>query len=75
MKRTLPRFAVLSLLPLLVPLGGCISIGARSAAVAKPTLGQQLLDLQKARDSGALAPAEYELQRERLLAGAPAAQP
>jgi hypothetical protein len=75
MNKILLRFGVLSLLPLMVPLGGCISIGARSAAEAKPTLGQQLIDLQKARDSGALTPAEYELQREKLLAVTPSAQP
>lgn len=33
----------------------------------RPTTGQELLDLQKARDSGALSPEEFEAQRQRIL--------
>jgi hypothetical protein len=34
----------------------------------QPTRGQELLDLQRARDRGALTDAEYEDQRLRILA-------
>ncbi len=68
MKRILP-FAVLTLTALLFT--GCVAaIGNRdnqSAARNNITLGQQLIDLQRARDVGALTPAEYEVQRARLL--------
>jgi hypothetical protein len=32
-----------------------------------PTLGQQLVDLQKAKDSGAITDAEYQAQKAKLL--------
>jgi len=38
-----------------------------SAPTTPPTLGQQLIDLQKARDAGALTDAEYQTQKARLL--------
>jgi outer membrane biogenesis lipoprotein LolB len=47
-------------------LTGCaIEIGNRPAD--KDTLGQQLVDLKKARDSGALSDSEYEAQKAKLL--------
>jgi len=35
--------------------------------VTSPTLGQQLIDLQKAKDSGAITDAEYQAQKAKLL--------
>lgn len=32
-----------------------------------PTLGQQLIDLQKAKDAGAISDQEYQAQKARLL--------
>jgi hypothetical protein len=32
-----------------------------------PTLGQQLMDLQKAKDTGAITDQEYQAQRAKLL--------
>jgi hypothetical protein len=32
-----------------------------------PTLGQQLLDLQKAKDAGAITEVEFEAQKAKLL--------
>jgi hypothetical protein len=32
-----------------------------------PTLGQQLIDLQKAKDAGAINDAEYQAQKAKLL--------
>ena len=47
---------------------GCIAaIGNREPARSNATLGQQLIDLQKARDSGALTETEYQAQREKFL--------
>ncbi len=52
--------------------GGCIGGlnmgGGTKTEVRNPTLGQQLIDLQKARDSGAITPAEYEAKKAELLA-------
>ncbi|HKQ40171.1 MAG TPA: SHOCT domain-containing protein [Verrucomicrobiae bacterium] len=47
-------------------LNGCaIEIGNRGPS--KDTLGQQLVDLKKAKDSGALSDSEYEAQKGKLL--------
>ena len=52
-------------------LGGCAwSIGDTPKQVtSQPTVGQQLIDLQKARDSGALTDAEYQSQKAKVLGG------
>lgn len=66
--RTRFNLAALALCGLLM--GGCVAIGNRGeqpASRSNATLGQQLIDLQKARDLGALSPAEFEQQRARLL--------
>ena len=34
-----------------------------------PTIGQQLIDLQKAKEAGAISDPEYQEQRARLLGG------
>jgi len=34
---------------------------------AEPTIGQQLIDLQKAKDSGAITDTEYQAQKAKLL--------
>lgn len=50
---------------------GCAwSIGGtkKGETSMQPTRGQELLDLQRARDRGALTDAEYEDQRLRILA-------
>jgi hypothetical protein len=64
------RFLVRILLPvsLLLGLSGCIaSIGNRPPPVSAATIGQQLIDLKKALDSGVITQAEYEQQRKKLL--------
>ncbi len=35
--------------------------------VQAPTIGQQLIDLQKAKDAGAITDAEYQAQKAKLL--------
>ena len=51
------------------PLTGCVaSIGNRDAGMAHgTTVGQQLIDLKKAKDAGAITEAEYQEQRTRFL--------
>lgn len=58
-------------------LSGCIGLhigggGSRSTTVDKTqtydvTLGQQLIDLQKARDAGIITESEYNAQKKKLL--------
>jgi hypothetical protein len=67
MKQALiPTLATASMLVLL---SGCvIELGTGSRTVVqKPTIGQQLLDLQKAKDSGAITDSEFEAQKAKLL--------
>jgi hypothetical protein len=35
----------------------------------EPTTGQQLIDMQKAKDSGAITDSEYQAQKAKLLHG------
>jgi hypothetical protein len=51
-------------------LTGCAwSIGdGKEHATIQPTRGQELIDLKRARDQGAIAPEEYEAQKKQILA-------
>jgi hypothetical protein len=51
-----------------VPLAGCGG-GDASTQVQNSTVskGQALIDLKRALDAGAITPAEYEKQRQKLL--------
>jgi hypothetical protein len=51
-------------------LTGCaLSIGSGSKTDTRgPTVGQQLVDLKKARDAGAITDSEYEAQKAKILA-------
>jgi hypothetical protein len=49
---------------------GCAwSIGGseKGETTVQPSKGQELLDLKRAKDAGALTDAEYEVQKERIL--------
>jgi hypothetical protein len=68
------KLSLILLLPLL--LGGCLGLhfggGTRSSVRNQSqtydvTLGQQLLDLQKAYDSGVITEHEYKAQKKKLL--------
>jgi hypothetical protein len=51
-------------------LTGCAwSIGGREGeqSTVPPTQGQELIDLKRAHDQGALSDEEYEAQRQRVL--------
>jgi len=52
-------------------LAGCIGVqlgGGSTTHTQAPTEGQQLIDLQKAKDAGIITDAEYQAQKARLLA-------
>jgi hypothetical protein len=49
---------------------GCLGIqvgGGSSTRPVAPTVGQQLTDLQKAKDTGAITDAEYQAEKAKLL--------
>jgi hypothetical protein len=49
---------------------GCLALhvgGGDKKEYEKPTVGQQLIDLKAARDTGAITDAEYQAQKARLL--------
>jgi hypothetical protein len=53
--------------------GGCAwSIGDGDGkphtVSTQPTRGQELIDLKRARDQGAITPSEYETKKEQILA-------
>jgi Short C-terminal domain len=51
---------------------GCIAIGTGpKSQQTNATLGQQLIDLQKAKATGAITDAEYEAQKAKLLGETP----
>jgi hypothetical protein len=65
-------------LPILVLVGlsamtlltGCLNLeigGGSSSKAVCPTVGQQLIDLQKAKDSGVITDAQYQDQKAKLL--------
>jgi hypothetical protein len=43
------------------------SIGGERAKGDHPTQGQELIDLKRARDAGAITPDEYETQKRQIL--------
>jgi hypothetical protein len=51
-------------------LTGCLNLqlggGAKSEAL-NPTVGQQLIDLQRAKDNGVISAEEYQAQKAKLL--------
>lgn len=65
-KLLLPALISLSTLTLL---SGCTwSVGSGSKTVtAMPTVGQQLVDLQKAKESGAINDTEFQTQKIKIL--------
>jgi hypothetical protein len=51
-------------------LTGCLNLqlgGGTKSESQQPTVGRQLIDLQKAKDSGAISDAEYQAQKATLL--------
>jgi hypothetical protein len=51
---------------------GCLALqvgGGDKKEERKATVGQQLVDLKAARDSGAITDAEYEVQKAKVING------
>lgn len=50
-------------------LTGCIglSIGGGSKSAPSPTTGQELMDLQRAKDAGTISDAEFQAQKAKVL--------
>jgi hypothetical protein len=66
--KKLSIFSTAGALAALLLLSGCVaSIGNSGAQRGNATLGQQLIDLQKAKEAGALTESEYQTQKTRLL--------
>ncbi len=49
--------------------GGCIVVGGSTTKSPSPTVGQQLIDLHRAQQDGAITQEEYDRERSRLLRG------
>jgi hypothetical protein len=59
-------------LTVMLLLTGCLDLhlggGPKSEAqYQNPTVGQQLIDLQRAKDTGAISAEEYQAQKAKLL--------
>ena len=67
MKKTM--LPVLAALAALMLLDGCVfAIGSGDKSRTQPaTVGQQLVDLQRAKDTGAITDAEFQAQKAKLL--------
>jgi hypothetical protein len=50
-------------------LAGCVfSVGGgKEVTSARPTRGQELVDLKKAKDQGAISQEEYDAKRKQIL--------
>ncbi len=74
MKNSLPKWAALvaAIAVMVGLLPGCAwSIGGgkeRATSTAAPTKGQELVDLKKARDQGAISEEEYQTQKKTIMA-------
>lgn len=58
---------------LLASMTSCIAVGSGGEKINnQPTIGQQLIDLQKAKDEGAITQEEYEELKDKLKKSPPA---
>jgi hypothetical protein len=53
----------------LIFLAGCETHlgGGSTTRIEQPTVGQQLIDLQRAKEAGAITDAEYQTEKAKLL--------
>ena len=63
----LKTLSIVSLVALAAILPGCGGGGAEVGDITTTTKGQQLIDLKKALDSGAINQKEYEALRKKVL--------
>jgi hypothetical protein len=58
---------IIVILLLMTSLTSCIAVGSGGEKMThQPTIGQQLIDLQKARDEGAITAKEYEELKDKI---------
>jgi hypothetical protein len=58
---------VILVMLLITSLASCIAVGTGGEKINNhPSLGQQLIDLQKAKDEGAITTKEYEELKDKL---------
>lgn len=49
-------------------LTGCVAVGGtRHSTAVAPTEGQQLIDLKRALDCGAITPAEFDAKKSQII--------
>ncbi len=64
----LTALATAAIIAVTLTLGGCGGGGAKTEVRAETTTtGQQLLDLKKAYEAGAMTEKEYESERKKIL--------
>ncbi len=66
-KLLVPALIGLSAMTLLT---GCLNLqlgGGTTSRPQSPTVGQQLMDLQHAKDTGAITEAEYQAEKAKIL--------
>lgn len=61
------KLGLLATLVLLLTLGACSIHGGTHENIHPPTLGQELMDLKRAYESGALDEREYQDKRDQLI--------
>jgi hypothetical protein len=67
MKKSSHVFLVASALLLSFTLSGCIAAVRHNEPPVTVTVGQQLIDLQKAKDAGVINDSEFQTQRAKFL--------
>lgn len=65
-KISIPLLVLVSAMTLFAGCSWSVGGGPKNANIV-PTTGQQLIDLQKAKDSGAITDAEYQAQKAKVL--------
>ena len=69
----MPHILTSSVLLVSLALGGCVFAPGDNGGdwddrdSARPTIGQELLDLDRARDAGVISTSEYERTKARIL--------
>ncbi len=65
-KLVIPALVLISVLTLFAGCAWHVGGGSKNATF-EPTVGQQLIDLQRAKDTGAITDSEYQAQKAKVL--------
>lgn len=60
------KLMLILLVGLALAMGGCVNASAGGQLIERPSLAQEMRDLEAARDSGAISQAEYDTLRKRI---------